>query len=462
LKKKKRDLIKNFHLKINENNTHLPTNFNNQSNDINTNSWFDIKKYNALNNNNHSNRIKINTKFKKKKIIKCVKIKMLLNKEQKEIIHKWFDAYTKMYNEALKYIRSKYIYTKNDITRDILVSNLDTIKQMNNFINIRNELKDIKNTIMLESQLENTTKNTKIQSHNLDYAIRQLCSNIESAKTNLIRNNIKKFRIKFWRNNRISKTLEIEQVYIRKDNLCPKILGDIDYYYNGILSELCNIDSNVKINYNKISDEYILLVPEKMNNKPIININNKIVSLDPGLRTFMSGVSENSYIKIGNNVNSIISKPLQRLNNIKNNENISSKIKKKNEILINRKIKNKIDDLHWKTINYLVKNYKTILLGDMSAKSIVSRNKNIINNIQKVACLRTKYYEFCQRLKFKCELNDVNFSMINEAYTSKTCSNCGYYKDNLGSASVYNCNKCHLNIDRDINGARNIYIKSLI
>jgi hypothetical protein len=31
---------------------------------------------------------------------------MILNKEQKEILDKWFYAYTKMYNETLTYIRT--------------------------------------------------------------------------------------------------------------------------------------------------------------------------------------------------------------------------------------------------------------------------------------------------------------------------------------------------------------------
>ena len=45
---------------------------------------------------------------------------------------------------------------------------------------------------------------------------------------------------------------------------------------------------------------------------------------------------------------------------------------------------------------------------------------------------------------------------------SKTCSNCGNLKENLRGNHNYNCNKCGININRDINGARNIYIKTLL
>jgi len=465
VKKKKKEIDKYINTikdKIKDHCLDLPYLLNDNHVNINTNSWFDIKKYDLYFPEDKPDNIKNNIKFKKEKIIKCQKVKMILNREQKEILHKWFDAYTKMYNEAIKYIKSNYLFTKHNITRDIVNNNYEDVKKIYNFYDIRKELKDKKEIIKEDSQLKNINKNTKFQSHNLDYAIRQLCSNIESAKTNLIRGNIKKFRIKYWRNDRISKTIEIEKCYILKDKICPLLLGDIRYYYNGKEVNLVDIDSNVKINYNKIIDEYTLLIPIKTTNQTISNKTSNLISLDPGLRTFMTGISEDGSLKVGNNVNSIISKSIKRLNKIKNNENIKNKIKKKNELLINRKIKNRIDDLHWKTIKYLTHNYKTILIGDMSAKNIVKQNSSVLSNVQKVACLRTKYYEFTQRLQFKCLMYNVNYKLVNESYTSKICSSCGSYNKDLGGAKVYYCKCCQLNIDRDINGARNIYIKNLI
>jgi len=176
----------------------------------------------------------------------------------------------------------------------------------------------------------------------------------------------------------------------------------------------------------------------------------------------MTGVSENSLLSICNGINEHIKKRIKRLQIIKNNDKIPKKIKKKNELLINRKISNQVDDMQWKSISYLVNNYNTILLGDMSAKSIVSNYNNCLNKTQKTACLRTKYYQFQQRLEYKCKINNINYNLINEAYTSKTCSICAIIKEDLGKSKIYICDKCNNVIDRDINGARNIYIKSLI
>ena len=49
--------------------------------------------------------------------------------------------------------------------------------------------------------------------------------------------------------------------------------------------------------------------------------------------------------------------------------------------------------------------------------------------------------------------------MIDERYTSKMCSLCGWINNKLGSDKIYNCKECKLMLDRDVNGARNIFLK---
>jgi len=51
--------------------------------------------------------------------------------------------------------------------------------------------------------------------------------------------------------------------------------------------------------------------------------------------------------------------------------------------------------------------------------------------------------------------------IVDESYTSKTCTKCGEQNKNLGSSKHFKCSKCGLEIDRDINGARNIYLKTI-
>ena len=63
----------------------------------------------------------------------------------------------------------------------------------------------------------------------------------------------------------------------------------------------------------------------------------------------------------------------------------------------------------------------------------------------------------CERIADK-ELG-IKVIIVNEAYTSKTCSACGLIHK-IGSKSVLKC-ECGLTIDRDLNGARGIFLKNL-
>jgi transposase len=436
-----------------------------------TNSWFSIDKF--INKTKRNSIVK-NTDKLETCNYKQIKVKMILNDIHKQIFQNWFKTSTIIYNETLKYIRNNFNFTKKEIVKNILVNELSKSKDFYNKRYIRNKMNEIKkdiqksNSFIIDKQYtKNKTTNIKCQIdiHTLDKTIFQLVQNINGTVSNMMRGNIKHFRLKFWKNSRPSKTIELEKNKISNGILCKSIfenLEDIKYYYNEESYDINKVKTDFKINYNSITNEYYLLVSEKIE-EPIEKINSKkLIVLDPGLRTFMSCLSENEYIKIGSNVNKIIKDKIVKLNKIKNNKNISTKIKNKNEKLINKKIKNKIDDLHWKTINYLVNGYETIYLGDMSAKSIVSKRNSVLSKEAKTACLKTRYFDFRTKLIYKCSVNKRKFKLVNEYYTSKTCSLCCNYNEKLAGNKIYSCKNCNNIIDRDINGCRNIYMKCLL
>ena len=108
--------------------------------------------------------------------------------------------------------------------------------------------------------------------------------------------NIKRFRLKFWKFNRPSKTIDIEKENIKNGKLCYSLFGEIKYIYNNKDYELSNISNNIKINYNLITDEYTLLLPVVNKTEEIKNKPRNIIVLDPGLRTFMTGLSESEQL----------------------------------------------------------------------------------------------------------------------------------------------------------------------
>ena len=412
--KKREQFIKNFKVQLNENKNALPTKFHKTTKNIKTDSWFNINynnKYKSIPTTNIDDKI-YKCKFPKK-IMKSKRVIMDLTTLQKDIINNWMAVYTKMYNGTLEFLQNKFPIFKNTITRKQMIEQRNHY-QFTDYKNVRPNMITYRNKLIKESQLTHIKENTKISAHNINYAIIQLCNNIKVCHTNIIRGNMKTFRMKYLKHTRPSQTIDIELSAIRNNKICYSTLGNIKYIYNGKDYVLPEINYGVKINYNKIKNEYSLLIPETETPKAVGHTKNKIVVLDPGLRTFMTGLSEFECLKIGDNVNNKIAKKIKKINSVKNNPNVKTCRKKQCETKINRKIENTIDDLHWKTINILVNNYDNILLGDMSAKSIVMRNNSVLSPNQKVACLRTRYYIFKQRLEYKCNINKTNFKLVNE------------------------------------------------
>jgi transposase len=73
-------------------------------------------------------------------------------------------------------------------------------------------------------------------------------------------------------------------------------------------------------------------------------------------------------------------------------------------------------------------------------------------------------YSFCkfkESLLWKSKQRNVNCYIVDESYTLKTCSNCGWINYTLGGNKIYNCKMCNIVIDRDLNADRNILIKNL-
>lgn len=462
MKKKKRGKRKYFLKKLRsslvQHKIELPSKFDGIQTCVENSSWFDIKETKT---NTVTNKYKGNG-FKVTKYIKCKQVRMLLTNEQKKIMNYWFDAYTKMYNKTLNFLRINYPFLRSTVAMKTLMNDNNNDKNYKNFICVRSKMYDIKLNIQKEFEIEGK----KIPIHTLDYAIKRLCSNIKSAETNLYRKNIKRFRLRFWKFNRPSRTIDIEPSAINVNgNICYNVFGKIKLIYKqGRLHKTYKLTkgSTVKINYNSITNMYTLLVP--LNKKVTIDrrIKNNIIILDPGLRTFMTGLSEDKAVKIGEGVNKIISNLLKRLDKIKNNKSVPNWIKKKNERRINKKINNMVKDLHWKTITYLTSNYKHILLGSMSAKGICAKNSSPLSPLTKVACMRTQYYQFRARLEYKCSATGTLFELIDERCTSKMCSNCGNYNDKLKGEKIYNCKKCKCSIDRDYNACKNIYYRSQV
>jgi putative transposase len=155
----------------------------------------------------------------------------------------------------------------------------------------------------------------------------------------------------------------------------------------------------------------------------------------------------------------------------KNSRNIKSTdtqifVKKKNRFnrakaKLRDRIKHLVDEVHWKTINFLTSNFDNIILPPFNVSSMVKRKNRKISkkSVRQMLCWR--HYTFRKRLQdYVASLQNTKLFIRSEHYTSKTCTSCQQIKHNLGGAKIFNCPHCKVKINRDVVGARNIFLKN--
>jgi putative transposase len=186
-----------------------------------------------------------------------------------------------------------------------------------------------------------------------------------------------------------------------------------------------------------------------------------MVFLDPGIRKFQTFYSPEGYCGYTNEEYSELMKQKYfKIDNLQSfYDNPKWKVNKynlKNKILkLRTKVSNIVDDLHWKCSNFLCDNFKTIIIPVFKTQNIVCKKKRKITTLTARLCNSYKHYEFRQRLHHVARKKDCKVIVTTEPYTSKTCGKCGHLNMGLNGSKTFDCEKCNVSLDRDINGARN-------
>ena len=194
------------------------------------------------------------------------------------------------------------------------------------------------------------------------------------------------------------------------------------------------------------------------------------VSIDPGERSFITTYSEKGdayqigYKEMKNRILPILKK-VDRIQSYleKNKEEIKSSKKKRLKLKmwkLKYMIKNMINELHHKVAYFLCLNYNEILIPHFESKRMTQ--SHCLSHEVNRRLLSWNHYKFREILKNKAsKFLNCKVKVISEEYTSKTCGSCGTLKYDLKGDETYKCSSCGVKIDRDLNGARNIYLKFL-
>ena len=307
-----------------------------------------------------------------------------------------------------------------------------------------------------------------------------------------------------YRNTKKYITIEIDKRCLSPKGLFIKSMGDLECpHYKKIFQKyvldkgFTNFPENCKLKYDVKMNKYYFIVVFK---KEVNNISNmkQIVALDPGEKIFQTFSAFNEIGKIGDNTRVKILKirdEIQKLQSI-----LDTGINKKGEKLKNRKkinkeiqklynnIKGYVNEIHKKGAKYLCENYKEILIPEFKTKPMISNKKRKaeyerISKIEnkeeakkelkklnkqvqlskdvKFVLQNLSHYTFRKFLESKAKEYGTIVCVINEAFTSQTCINCGKLSKEYNNR-IKTCPYCGFIINRDDGGSRNILCKSLV
>ena len=137
---------------------------------------------------------------------------------------------------------------------------------------------------------------------------------------------------------------------------------------------------------------------------------------------------------------------------------IAQRAKNKKRVkAIHAKIKNTRLDLIHKFTTQLVKDNALIVVGDVKSRSFTNKKNKLAKSTYDAG-----WFELKRQLEYKCKYAGCQFEIVNESYTTQTCSCCLKISDSSpkGRADLrirgWRCAECGTWHDRDINAAKNI------
>ena len=213
---------------------------------------------------------------------------------------------------------------------------------------------------------------------------------------------------------------------------------------------------------------WFLNVPYDEKARPSLSENQAgMVALDMGVRTFASYYADDGAGKIADGDFGRIHRLCSHLDNLlsrialrrKSGASVRSMLRAADRL--RWKIRDLVDEMRRKAADFLTRRCAVIAIGDLQTQRLSGKSRRKLRRKSVRAMLTWAHFRFRQHLRRKAAERGVRVLVVNEAYTSKTCSNCGWVKRKLGGAKAWTCKSCGVRRDRDINGARGIYLRAL-
>lgn len=449
------------------------------------------------------------TKRKTKTI--ALKIKLAPTFHQRKIIDEWISTSNYVYNKTIETINNGHTINFQNL-RDKLVTK-DTKKNHNEYKIISEDIKNLhKQKSDITKELDKATKikqdttnlqasldgivsliekqkkilrstaktlkkerNTNIKDWETKTpkevragAVNDVCKAYKTGFTNLKAGNITFFKLGFRKHLNVCKSVLIPKNFVQvKDGnikLAPDFFEDECMFKigNKTLKKHTNLVVKNDCRILKQKNEYWMVIPRE----PQVSSEKKAKNycgIDPGSRTFMTSFGDKGCLEYKHNRMLLekLNNKLKMLKALRTRPRLHkqrNRYRKKCLNKIEKQKTNLVNELHWKVINDVLMRNDYIFYGNIKSHDIVRNGviKKLNTDLNDL-----KLYKFKKRLLYKADVRNKQVFVINEAYTTQTCSFCGnMYKP--GCSEIYKCSSCKRNIGRDVNAAKNILMKGII
>ena len=349
---------------------------------------------------------------------------MFLKPEQRTLVRQWFGVSRYVFNKTVKILQTG---------------------------EVKANWKAIKTGIL--NDLPEWCKSVPYQIKSI--AIKDACTAVREAKKKY-KKTAQINRVRFRSRKNPKQSCYIPKSAVSKKGIYHTKLGEISYS-ESIPDNIgdCRLTSH--------NGEFHLVVPHEAAKVKTDN-QGRVVALDPGVRAFLTFFSETSVGKIGHGDFSQIQRLCQHLDNLLSK---ISKVKRGQKRRMRKaahrmliRVQNLINELHHKAARFFVDNFDVILLPTFETSQMSKKGNRKIRSKTVRNMLNFAHYRFKEFLKHKAKETGKTVVDVCEAYTSKTVSWTGEMV-NIGGSKVIKSKVDGRSMDRDINGARGIFLRAL-
>jgi putative transposase len=190
----------------------------------------------------------------------------------------------------------------------------------------------------------------------------------------------------------------------------------------------------------------------------------EVCAVDPGVRSFLTVFSEKEIAIYGEGLEETLYQRLVHLDKLRSKIDLEKRKRNKRRqkdafARLSKKFQNIQRDIHYKIAKDLCTAYSNIVLPVFDSKSMAQSKQLRTKTVRSMSALA--HGKFRTRLVESASMYGATVHNIGEEFTSKTCSSCGWMNENLGSNKVFHCQSCSFTGDRDVNAAKNIFLKAL-